>query len=67
MEGEKQLVKFIKALNILSKIMGKYDDSLFGQMAEVKELRKPEGSKIDFGEISKKTSTKNEKDKVGQH
>lgn len=52
-EGEKKLEKLMKALALMCKILSQYDESLYGQMAEVAEVKKPEASKIDFKEMAK--------------
>ena len=51
--GEKKMDKFVKAMNLLCKILSQYDESLYGQMAEIKELKRPEANMIDFNELKK--------------
>ncbi len=53
-EGEKKLDQLMKALKILAKELAAFDDSLFGQMAEVKKVSKPEGNLISFTEVNNK-------------
>eukprot|EP00347_Sterkiella_histriomuscorum_P020237 403338567 len=61
LEGEKKLEKFIKALKLLCKILSQHDETLFGQMAEIKELKKPEASIINFNDLKKQQQNLNKR------
>ena len=43
--------KLIKALKLLCKILSQHDESLYGQMAEIKEIKRPEATIINLNEL----------------
>ncbi|CDW81156.1 UNKNOWN [Stylonychia lemnae] len=61
-DGEKNLEMLVKSLKALSKVLGTYDENLFGQMAEIKQLKRPEANMINFNE-QKKQLNQQDKDK----
>ena len=53
-DGEKRLDKLVKGTHLLIKILAQYDENLYGQIAEIREMSKPQGNHIDFKQLGQK-------------